>query len=537
MKKLLLLTWLCLGMWGGARAQTCGTTISTYPYFENFDGAAATGWTSAGTNNSWAIGKPAKSVINTAYSGTKSWVTNLTGNYSANEQSFVASPCFNMTSLTLPVVEMKIWWNSEFSMDGAVLQSSIDNGTTWQVVGANGDPNNWYTDNTINSGPGGQPAATAVGWTGRNSTNNGSGGWVTAKHNLTGLGGQASVKLRIAFGSDNAGGDQGFAFDNFSIYEHPANDAGITSIPSLVSPVVPATPLSVTATIKNFGTNALTTATIGWSVNKVAQPDFAWTGNLAINTTSAPVQIGTFSFPTGIHKIKVWSKLPNGVADQYTSNDTSSITINACNALSGTYTINKNAGQSATNFPSFATLTQMLSSCGVSGPVTVTVVPGSGPYIEMVTFTSIPGASATNTITINGSGNSISEVPLLVTDAVLKLNGAQYLRFNNLRIENLATNASSVVLLTNASNNIFTGCTMDYGLTSTATAACINIAPGSNNNKFQNNNLNGGYYGIYSNGVTATPLTGNQFTGNIVKDPNNSGVYVSYCNNTLVEGN
>ena len=47
------------------------------------------------------------------------------------------------------------------------LQSSIDGGTTWQNVGAKGDPNNWYTDNSINGAPGGQTAATAEGWTGR----------------------------------------------------------------------------------------------------------------------------------------------------------------------------------------------------------------------------------------------------------------------------------------------------------------------------------------------------------------------------------
>src|SRR6478735_7816897 len=178
MKKLLSLSLLCLGLLGGARAQTCSTTISTYPYLQNFEGATAPGWFSGGTSSTWALGTPAKTVINSAASGTKAWVTGLTGNYSISEQSFVESPCFNMSTLVLPVVELKVWWESEFSWDGAVLQSSIDNGTTWQVVGAKGDPNNWYNDNTLGGAPGGQPAATALGWTGRNATSNGSGGWV-----------------------------------------------------------------------------------------------------------------------------------------------------------------------------------------------------------------------------------------------------------------------------------------------------------------------------------------------------------------------
>jgi len=101
---------------------------------------------------------------------------------------------------------MLIWWNSEFSWDGTVLQSSIDSGATWQNVGAFGDPNNWYTDNTINGNPGGQQE----GWTGRDATGNGSAGWVLARHDLTGLGGQSNVRLRIAFGSDGSVVDDGF---------------------------------------------------------------------------------------------------------------------------------------------------------------------------------------------------------------------------------------------------------------------------------------------------------------------------------------
>ena len=81
-----------------------------------------------------------------------------------------------------------------------------------------GDPNNWYNDNSINGAPGGQSAATAEGWTGRQLYfSNGSGGWVKVKHKLTGLGGKSSVLLRIAFGADAVNQDDGFAFDDIRI--------------------------------------------------------------------------------------------------------------------------------------------------------------------------------------------------------------------------------------------------------------------------------------------------------------------------------
>ena len=187
--------------------------ITSYPYSEDFESGDG-GWVVDGTNpGTWALGTPAAGVINSADSGTNAWVTNLTGNYNNNENGIVTSPVFDLSSLVSPSIEMSIWWNSEFSWDGAVLQSSIDGGTSWQNVGAEDDPNNWFNDGTINGNPGGQQ----IGWTGRGTT--GSGGWVIARHALNGLGGQANVILRVAFGSDGSVQDEGFAFDTISIFE------------------------------------------------------------------------------------------------------------------------------------------------------------------------------------------------------------------------------------------------------------------------------------------------------------------------------
>jgi gliding motility-associated-like protein len=197
--------------------------ITTYPYAEDFESGDG-GWiVDAANPGSWALGTPAAAVINSADSGANAWATNLTGNYSANENGIVTSPVFDFASLTSPSIEMSVWWNSEFSWDGMVLQSSIDGGTSWQNVGANGDPNNWYNDGTIAGNPGGQQE----GWTGRGAT--GSGGWLIARHALTGLGGQTNVILRVAFGSDGSVQDEGVAFDTVSIFDVSCPEpAGIT---------------------------------------------------------------------------------------------------------------------------------------------------------------------------------------------------------------------------------------------------------------------------------------------------------------------
>ncbi|MEM9023892.1 MAG: hypothetical protein AAGB22_09120, partial [Bacteroidota bacterium] len=161
------------------------------------------------------LATPANPTINTAApGGSKSWITDSTGSYEINGLSWVQSPLMDFTDLVDPIVRLDVWWESEFSWDGANLQSSIDNGATWQNVGAFGDPNNWYTDNDIDGLSG---SGSDEGWSGAGV--NGSGGWVLAENDLSGLAGEDSVNLRIIFGSDGSQVDDGFAFDNFSIGE------------------------------------------------------------------------------------------------------------------------------------------------------------------------------------------------------------------------------------------------------------------------------------------------------------------------------
>jgi hypothetical protein len=204
-------------LWSGPFTFTTPCMIVTsYPYFEDFENGKGCWSENNTTNGSWGFGTPAMTVINSAASGINAFATgNLNGTYNANENSWVLSPIFDFTNANNPKIEMKIWWNSEFSWDGVVLQSSIDNGTSWQNVGAVGDTVNWYTDNSINGNPGGQQE----GWSGRNSTSNGSGNWVTASHMLDGLNNQSNVQLRIAFGSDGSVQDEGFAFDDIHIFD------------------------------------------------------------------------------------------------------------------------------------------------------------------------------------------------------------------------------------------------------------------------------------------------------------------------------
>lgn len=106
------------------------------------------------------------------------------------------------------------------------------------------------------------------------------------------------------------------------------NDAGITAIVSpaaggqnctaIVTPVV---------TLYNFGNNNLTSVNITVTVNGVAGSPYAWTGNLAPNT-SVNVTLPNITLSNGANTVAVATSLPNGVVDGNAANNSTSIITN-----------------------------------------------------------------------------------------------------------------------------------------------------------------------------------------------------------------
>ena len=316
--------------------------FSGFPYSESFEGGNG-GWIAGGINSSWALGSPSNTIIDTASDGSQAWVTNLTGDYNDDEVSYVESPCFDFTTLNTPLIEFDIWWNSESSDDGAVLQSSIDGGATWQKVGSLGDLTNWYTDNSI---IGLAPLENSQeGWTGSNSSSNGSGSWITARHSLDGLGGNSGVILRVAFGSNGSGVDEGFAFDSVRITESPLD----ASMDLLLSPIVSVDSCysateDVSVRISNVGGEEIDFATdsaiFDVNVTGAITNSFSFTLNnnslnsglpLAINS-SLDIVVGTVNLTTGgTYDIEAIVSIGN---DSITNNDTLSNTL-AINTING----------------------------------------------------------------------------------------------------------------------------------------------------------------------------------------------------------
>ncbi len=194
---------------------------NAYAIFDNVDeDDFVNDWYAAGTNSSWEFGKTAVSQNDSIWT----WATNPNGPVNPSEESFLYSPCYNLTGMTNPIVKISLKYNlsamdmgdtgdtgdmpfdptSMFGIFGGSLslQYTVNGGSSWIVVVAgDGDINEgWYTTNMM-TGEMSEP-----GWSG--NTN----GFVTVKTklNFPSSANLSSVKFRFAFKttSMNMGDDE-----------------------------------------------------------------------------------------------------------------------------------------------------------------------------------------------------------------------------------------------------------------------------------------------------------------------------------------
>ncbi|MEQ8623674.1 MAG: T9SS type A sorting domain-containing protein [Vicingaceae bacterium] len=285
------------------------------PYVESFE-VSPSDWVASGTRSSWDLGFPSGNVISFAQDGNNAWVTNLFGIYNHGERSYLTSPCFDFSAaLGDPNVTFYLYRHSDTRDDSLVLQTSIDNGATWQTVPNTVIERNWYNVETNGS----------FSWSGT------SGGWVKAENILSGLAGEGQVKLRFKFWSDfdnrfyAVGAPfEGFGIDNFRIGFPKRVDLGIQR---LNYPIVGQSPDCgysnevVSVRLENRGATALDTFLVSFRVdNQPVQTDTVFQ-TFDINTVMRYdfKKLANFTGnPTGNYTLNVWVTAPG---DGSSSND------------------------------------------------------------------------------------------------------------------------------------------------------------------------------------------------------------------------
>jgi bacillopeptidase F (M6 metalloprotease family) len=102
-------------------------------YFENFESNNGN-FTAEGTNSTWQWGSPLAGP-RFAYSGTKAWATNLSGNYNNSESSYIVSPNINLSNTGSPIILSWMQYAvTEAGYDTLNVEISKDGGQTWGSV-------------------------------------------------------------------------------------------------------------------------------------------------------------------------------------------------------------------------------------------------------------------------------------------------------------------------------------------------------------------------------------------------------------------
>ncbi|MGC4037116.1 MAG: S8 family serine peptidase [Chitinophagaceae bacterium] len=196
--------------------------ISSFPYLENFE-ADSGSWYATGIKSSWQYGTPASQKINRAASGSKAWKTSLVGNYNDLEQSYLYSPCFDITGMTTPTLSFSVALDLEDCgsaslCDAAYIEYSAD-GITWSKLGLFGQGTNWYNKNYTGNN--------ANVWSIQDYTH-----WHVATIPLPA--GLSRLRLRFVMSSDPYTSHEGIAVDDIHIYD---NIYGIYTGTTMGSPV------------------------------------------------------------------------------------------------------------------------------------------------------------------------------------------------------------------------------------------------------------------------------------------------------------
>jgi hypothetical protein len=189
-----------------------------------------------------------------------------------------------------------------------------------------------------------------------------------------------------------------------------------------------------------------------------------------------------------------------------------------CPALSGQLTIGKAEGSD------YATINEAVTALkcgGVSGPVTFFIE--SGNYNEKLVISSIPGASALNTVTFESKSGSNADaiISYATADATVILNGASYVSFENITIDHKTATYGNCLRVEGKSTNLHFKSVIFEGVEvarTGANSATIYFSPSApkSNIAFEDCDINNGSDGIIKGGASAdVPDTKTSITGSL----------------------
>ena len=161
----------------------------------------------------WERGEPTGVLLNqTSFGGTKAYGTNLDGNYSDGVKAFLVSECYDLTTVSDPVLIFEMAFDLESDFDVLYVEYSTDMGSTWSLLGTANDPD-WYNSSRINGDGVADNCRLCVGgqWTGTESD------LTSYRYDLASYTSESSFLFRFVFNSDSNTNNEGVVIDDLGI--------------------------------------------------------------------------------------------------------------------------------------------------------------------------------------------------------------------------------------------------------------------------------------------------------------------------------
>ncbi|MEM9928422.1 MAG: T9SS type A sorting domain-containing protein, partial [Bacteroidota bacterium] len=274
--------------------------IVDYPYLEGFEDNNGFWYVDRQGRGvaSWEWGTPNNELISRAPQGNNAWVTSLDGDYNNLEDSYLVSPCFDLSDMENdPLFSCQLFLNTEEGFDGVSLELTKDDGATWQTVETSPAGISWYND-LMNQR-----------WTG-NIVNDRA---FTVAQLLEGVAGD-TIQLRFAFRSTAFVTAEGVLVDAVSLTERADSNLAAAEVSTINPSICSSITDSVAFRFSNLGLTFAKNFDLSYRINggdvvTEAFPDSVGPGQSADFIFATPFD-GTTAAES---VIEVWTNLANDV--------------------------------------------------------------------------------------------------------------------------------------------------------------------------------------------------------------------------------
>ncbi len=302
----------------------------------------------------------------------------------------------------------------------------------------------------------------------------------------------------------------------------------------------------VSIRVANVGLDSIDTLQVAYQVDGGPVVNETWVEQFPpfdTLTKTATEKTYTFSKKADMSGDKLYTVNAWVMANEDTLHLNDTINDHSANLMGGTYQI----GGSNKDFGSFTAAYEQLRKAGICDTVIFEVV--DSVFKEQLTLQPVKGAAANAPIIFRSKSGDPRSTVLFYDDNgfsdnyTIQFNGGRYYQFRDITIANTSSGLYTSVLNFegNARNNVIAHSILqgdlDARTTSTDKAVVFADDVPIADNKFMNNTIKGGSYGVYLYGDYSQYILNTSVIGNHFQSQYTSGVYFFYHENVRLNRN